>query len=331
MTNACWELFTLFLQRPSSPVADGRARRPVSAEPPPFPGASKHVHHPHACSTPRKNDPQPRHVRSATEPMAVGELQSEAVGKDGTEKHQGVGGEPLQSVSVDEKLRRKEVQAKRKLNTKRTRHKRSRSADTKKNHDPNYRRSTFTNELVSEKDVPSSLDDHGLHVQAYCSSMPNFCPYHHYHHHHHPCYAFGSQYPTLPLPPPPLLCPHCALAQQQQQQTLPQWPKARAGGERESGPSQRCNSAPGVHMGPTDNTEQPPPSATAKASVTGVLGDGSSSSGVQSIQLLAEEMLSTLQHSIDAIRKTAGISKYAGKFIILGWRTDLSLAGFFST
>lgn len=301
-------------------MANGGARRPVSAEPPPFPGASKHVHHPHACSTPCKNEAQPRHIRSATEPTAVGELQSEAVSKGGPEKQQGVEIEPLQSVSIDKKLRRKEVQAKRKLNTEQTRHKRSRSADTKKNHDPNYRRSAFTNEPVSEKDVPSNLHDHGLHVQTYCSSIPNFCPYHHYH--HHPCYAFGSQYPTLPLPPPSLVCTHCALAQQQQQQTLPQWPK-RAGGEKENhsnGPSQRCNSAPGVHMGPTDSTEQPTSSATAKASaMTGVLGDGSSSSGVQSIQLLAEEMQSTLQHSIDAVKKTVDISKCTGKFIILHW------------
>ena len=313
------------MQHPSSPVSDGRARRPVSAEPPPpFPGASRHVHLPHACSTPCKNnDPQPpRHVRSVTEPTAVGELRvrSEAVGKDGPEKQQeDVKVDPLQSVGIDERLRRKEIQTKRKLKTERTRHKRSRSADAKKNHDPNYCRSAFTNEPVSEKNALSNLHNYGLNVQGYCSSVPNFCPYHHCHH-HHPCYAFGSQYPTLSLPPPPpsLVCPHCALAQQQQslhvQQMVPQWPKGArvgGGGEREKGSSQRCNSAPGVRMGPRDScTEQPLSSAaTAKAGTTGVLGDGPSSSGVQSIQLLAEEMQNTLQHSIDAIKKTTGISK----------------------
>jgi hypothetical protein len=67
-------------------------------------------------------------------------------------------------------------------------------------------------------------------------------------------------------------------------------------------------------MDPTaDSTEQPPSSVATKASSAtgGVLGDGSSSlaSGVQSIQLLVEEMLSTLQHSVDTIKKAASISK----------------------
>ena len=317
------------LQQPSSPTANGRAGRPVSADPPPFPGASKHVHHPHACSTPRKNDPQPQprhvhvHARSATEPTAVGELQAEATGEGGPDKHQGtcMGSEPLKSVSIDgavshpRKSRRKDVQVKRKINTEQMRHKRSRSADTKKNHDLNNRESASADGPLTERNAPLNLHDHGL--QMHCSSMPNFCPYHH---RHHPYYAppipFGSQYPTIALPLPSLVCPHCALAQQQQA-LPPQWPRRAGGEERENhsgGPSQQCNSVPGVSMGtgPTDNTEQPLSSApctrTTKATTTGVVGDGSTSS-VHSIQLLAEEMLSTLQHDIDAIKKIIGLSK----------------------
>ena len=63
--------------------------------------------------------------------------------------------------------------------------------------------------------------------------------------------------------------------------------------------------------GPTDNTEHLQSSAicTTKATTaTGVLGDRSTSS-VHGIQLLAEEMLSTLQHNIDTVKKTAGPSE----------------------
>ena len=306
-------------------MPDGRAKRPVSAEPPPpFPGASKHVHQPHACSTPRKNvvDPKPQHVRSATEPAAVvGELQlSEAVIEGGgPEKHQGVEVEPLQqSIGVNERLRKREFPAKRvKRNTERTRHKRSRSADAKKNHDPNYYcRSDFTNEpAVFEKSAPSNRHDCELHVPGYCPSMPpHFCPYHHHYHHHHPCYTFGSQYPTLSLPPPPppsLVCPHCALPQQQQQELEKQSARKERGNHSSSGPSQRCNSAPGVRMGAkdTDRTEQPLSSAA-----TGGGSSPSLASDVKSMQLLAEEMLSTLQHSIDTVKKATGASKCTGKF-----------------
>lgn len=309
------------------PVADrGRARRPVSAEPPPpFPGASKHsVHQPHACSTPRKNivDPKPQHIRSATEPAAaVGELRlSEAINKGGSpEKHQGLEIEPLQqSVGVGERLRKRELLAKRvKRNTERTRHKRSHSADAKKNHDPNYyHRSAFTNDLISEKNAPSNLHDHELHMPGYCPSMPpHFCPYHHHYHHHHPCYTFGSQYPTLSLPPPPpLVCPQCALAQQQQELEK-QRAREERGNHSSNGSSQRCSSAPGVRIGAKD-TEQP----LSGVATGGVLGDGSPSpssslaSGVKSIQLLAEEMLSTLQHSIDTAKMATGTSKCTGKF-----------------
>ena len=256
----------------------------------------------------------------------IGELRlSEAVIEGGgPEKHQGVEVEPLQqSVGVDERLRKREFPAKRvKRNTERTRHKRSRSADAKKNRDPNYYHGRdFTNKPpVPEK---NALHDHELHVPGYCPSMPpHFCPYHHHYHHHHPCYTFGSQYPTLSLPPPPppsLVCPHCALAQQQQQQQQ-ELEKQRAGKERgnhssSSGPSQRCNSAPGVRMGAkdTDRTEQPL-SSVASGGVSGDDSSPSLASGVKSIQLLAEDMLRTLQHSIDTVRKATGVSKCTGKF-----------------
>ena len=310
------------LQQSSSPTADVKIKQPVTTDPPPFPGASKHVHHPHACSTPRKNDPQLRHVRSATEPkVVVGELQTEieTVGNSGSDKRQGVANEPPQSVSIDgavshpRQLRRKDAQANRRLhvNTERKRHKRSRSADTKKSRDLNQE-NAFTDGPSSERNAPLNLVDHGL--QTCYSSMPNFCPYHH--HHYHPCSYVphcGSQYPTIPLPPPPpLVCPHCAPATH----TLPQWPK-RVGEERRDyfgESSQRCSSAPGVC---TDNVEQPLlPSTTTTKATTAVCGDGSTSS-VYSIQLLAEEMLSTLQYSIDAVKKTVGTSECL--FNLLQW------------
>ena len=59
----------------------------------------------------------------------------------------------------------------------------------------------------------------------------------------------------------------------------------------------------------TDRTEQPLSSAA-----TGGGSFPSLASGVKSMQLLAEEMLSTLQHSIDAVKKATGASKCTGKF-----------------
>ena len=78
-------------------------------------------------------------------------------------------------------------------------------------------------------------------------------------------------------------------------------------------------------IGPEDSSEQQPRSSAAaaavKAGAAGVLSDGpsssSSSSGVQSIQLLTEEMQSTLQRSIDALKETAGISKCTGKLEVI--------------
>ena len=217
------EILILLQSSVPAAAAEGRTRQPASAEPH-FPGAAgtstKHTlcHHPHACSTPRKNGfPSSKHVRSATEPkpVPVGDFNPAAVTlSTGHNKHQR-GGQPLPCVGQDNNVvgtrpsRRKHIRAHRRLKSE-PRHKRSRSADAKKN--------CQDEELLGPGNNAAATDHHLCGLGTRCpAAFPNLCPYpHHFHH----CFApYGSCCSSLPLPHG-LACTNCNLFSLEKVNTL---------------------------------------------------------------------------------------------------------------
>ena len=274
---------------------EGRARQPRSAEPA-FPGATKHgghAHHPHACSTPRKNDRRPRHFRSSTEPKSVADLQPAKERAGEKNSSDGCGSHEHVNVANEAKSGRRRVRAQRRMNSEPKR-KRSRSADARKGQD-----CCHGDELSKPASTGTASDAPTRYLpHACCSAVTDcyLCPHHHL---THGCYAPPTSQHTAAVPlhiPPAYACPHCA--------PLWAWPMGGAQAKNIE-PAQRCSSAPGVHgRCPTEDdggqSSGPLPRTVWNKNDGG--NSDTSNSSIHRIQALAQEMSTMLQHGLDSVK-----------------------------
>ena len=183
------------------------------------------------------------------------------------------------------------------------RHKRSRSADANKEKDGSRHRGD--QDLLkpsSGGNDPANFHNNYCGLETHCPAVVPLNFHRRYLQHNvnqqHPCCVpyCGSHFTSVPLPPS-LACPHCH--PQAVQPWL--WPSKRT--DYAGGSSQRCNSAPSERTCPEDSgvREALPTDADA--------GPAFSISSVNSIQLLSQEMMTTLQNNIDAVKRMIGPSE----------------------